>query len=64
MSQLYADTTPILETVFVDLAPDAADLSDIYLQADGRNWHSSALPYPELADWATELAATADAPSP
>lgn len=52
---MYADETPILESVFVDLAPNAVCIADV---ADGilATWYWIPLSYQELLEWTDELA--------
>lgn len=52
---MYATETPILESVFVSMAPDAVDIADVY--ACGTDyWITAPLTYAELLDWTSEQA--------
>jgi hypothetical protein len=59
---MYADETPILESVFVSLAPDAVSITDIITAEplfDGSHdygWFFEPLSYRELLEWTSELA--------
>lgn len=57
---MHATETPILESVFVDLAPNAADITDIISEgmplADVY-WYFVPLSYGELVEWSEESAA-------
>lgn len=54
---MYADETPILESVFIDLAPNAADITDIVsedMPLRDIYWYFVPLTYRELAEWTVE----------
>jgi hypothetical protein len=54
---MYADDTPILESVFEDLAPDAVSISDIIedgLPLGDMYWYFVPLCYRELLEWTQE----------
>lgn len=57
---MYATETPILESVFVDVAPDAAGIADVIsegLSPDVAHWFFLPLSYPELLEWTEESSA-------
>jgi hypothetical protein len=56
---MYDIDTPILESVFVDLAPNAANISDVIsegMPVADIFWYFVPLSYVELAEWTAELA--------
>jgi hypothetical protein len=58
-TKLYTDETPILESVFVDLAPNAISIQDLATSAlDGADcldrWYWQPLSYRELLEWTQE----------
>jgi hypothetical protein len=51
---MYAVETPVLESVFVDLAPDAIDIRNIVRDDSIDTWYWSPLSYRELLEWMEE----------
>jgi hypothetical protein len=49
------DETPVLESVFVDLAPEAIDIRDIARANSVDDWFWSPLSYRELPEWSEEI---------
>jgi hypothetical protein len=53
---MIPDETPILESVFVDFAPEAMDIRDIARTNSIDDWFWSPLSYRELLEWTEEMA--------